>query len=135
MKRSWLILILIIWSIGILFPFYFMRKFSHLYKTGFDWAFKSGVTHVLMHVFLYAVLAFLISLVFSNKRKTIPPIMVVLVALGISILQESIQLVSIKSPAGWDDVFDTLVDMIGAVIGISFFRWKWSREKRGIKKI
>jgi hypothetical protein len=134
MKRSWLILILIIWSIGILFPFYFIRKFSHLYRTGFDWAFKAGITHVVMHIFLYAVLAWLISSVFSNKQKTISPIVVVLIALSVSVLQESIQLISIKSPAGCDDIIDTLVDISGAFIGIGVFRWKWCREKRGIKR-
>ncbi len=99
-----------------------MRKFSHLYKTGFDWAFKSGIIHVVMHIFLYAVLAWLISLVFSNKNKLISPIIVVSVALGISILQEAIQLISIKSPAGLDDIFDTFVDMSGALIGVFVFR-------------
>jgi VanZ family protein len=101
-----------------------MRKFSLPYRTGFDWAFKSNVTHVLMHVFLYAVLAWLISLVFSNKQNPISPITVVLVALGISILQESIQLLSIKCPVGGDDIFDVLVDISGALIGVFVFRWR-----------
>jgi len=101
-----------------------MREFSHFYKTGFDWAFKSVITHVLMHVFLYAVLAWLMSVVFSNKKKRISPVKVVLIVLVVSIMQEAIQLVSIRCPVGWDDIFDILVDVIGALIGVFVFRWQ-----------
>jgi len=54
--------------------------------------------------------------------------------LSIAVAQEVMQLLAGQGPAGWDDIFDTLVDISGAVIGISVFRWKWCREKRGIKK-
>ena len=82
-----------------------------------------------MHVFLYAVFAWLLSSVFSNKQKKISPLVVVLVALVISMLQELIQLITIKSPAGWDDIIDILVDISGAIIGISVFRWRWGKGK------
>ncbi len=124
MKKGWSILILIIWSIGILFPFYFIRRFSHLYKQGFDWAFKSNIIHVLMHIFLYAMLAILISVVFSNKKKLISPVKVVLIVLCVSVLQETIQLLSIKCPVGWDDIFDIFVDVSGGLIGVFVFRWQ-----------
>ena len=128
MKRKWRIVILILWSIGILFPFYFVRKFSYLYKQGFDWAFKSNVIHILMHIFLYAILAWLISLVFSDERKQISPIKVILIVLGVSVLQEMIQLVSIKCPVGWDDIFDIFVDISGGLIGVFLFRLKKRRH-------
>ena len=124
MKRKWRIVILVLWSIGILFPFYFMRRFSLTYKQGFDWAFRSGITHILMHLFLYAVLAGLVSLVFSSKKKQISPIKIILIVLGVSVLQETIQLVSIRYPVGWDDVFDVLVDLSGGLIGLFIFRWR-----------
>lgn len=124
MKRKLGILILIIWSIGILFPFYFMHRFSIIYRTGFDWTFKSGITHFLMHIFLYAVLAWLISLVFLDRKKKIPQVKVILIVLGISVLQETIQLVSIKYPVGLDDIFDVLVDLSGGLIGVFLFRLK-----------
>lgn len=130
MKKRWLILILILWSIGILFPFYFMRRFSHLYKQGFDWAFKLNITHVLMHIFLYAMLAWLISVVFSNKEKLMSPVKLVLIVLCVSILQETIQLVSIKYPVGWDDIFDVLVDLSGGLIGVFVFRWRWNKKNK-----
>jgi VanZ family protein len=104
-----------------------MRRFSHLYKQGFDWAFRSGITHLLMHIFLYAVLAWLISLLFLNKEKKKYPIKVILIILCVSILQETIQLVSIKCPVGLDDVFDIMVDLIGGSIGIFVFRWRKRR--------
>jgi len=124
MKNKWRVIILIIWGIGILFPFYFMRSFSLTYKTGFDWAFKSGIIHVLMHIFLYAVLAWLISVILSNKKELISPVKVILIVIGVSVLQETIQLVSIKCPVGWDDIFDILVDISGALIGVFVFRWQ-----------
>jgi hypothetical protein len=127
MKNRWRVLLLIIWSVGILFSYYFMRRFSLIYKTGFDWAFEFNMTHVIMHISLYAVLALLILSVFSNKKKIISPVVVILIASGISILQGSIQLMTIKSPVGLDDVLDTLVDMSGAVIGIIAFSWKRKR--------
>jgi hypothetical protein len=134
MKQRWRVVLLIIWTIGILFPFFFMRRFSHLYKTGFDWAFQSNIAHVVMHVFLYAVFAWLVLSVFFYKNKIITPFIVVLMVLFISMLQESIQLVSIKSPVGWDDAIDILVDVSGAIIGISVFRWKRAKGKLGVER-
>jgi len=124
MKNRWRVLLLVLWIIGILFPYYFMRRFSFAYQIGFDLVFKSDVTHVVMHIFLYAVLAWLVSLVFSKKNKLISPFIVVSVSLCISVLQEAIQLITIKSPAGIDDIFDILVDLSGAAIGIIVFRWQ-----------
>ena len=124
MKNRRRVLLLVLWIIGILFPYYFMRRFSLAYQTGFDRVFKSDVTHGVMHIFLYAVLAWLISLVFSNKNKLISPFIVVSVSLCISVFQEAIQLITIKSPAGIDDIFDILVDLSGTAIGIIIFRWQ-----------
>lgn len=135
MKRRGRIILLIIWIIGILFPFFYFRRFSRVYKTCFNWAFKSDITHVVMHLLLYSVLAWLISIVFSNKKRRISPLKVILIVLGISILQEAIQLALINCPAGWDDIFDILVDISGAVIGIFVFRWRWVREKGDVKEM
>ncbi len=107
-----------------LFPFYLIRQFSPAYRTGFDWLFHTDISHIAARFILYGVLAWLASSVFSNKQKLISPIIVVLIALGISILQESIQLISGQGPIGWDDGFDILVDMSGAVIGVFVFRWQ-----------
>ncbi|MEJ2355400.1 MAG: VanZ family protein [candidate division WOR-3 bacterium] len=133
MKNRWLVLLLIIWSIGILFPYYFIHLFSLVYKTRFDWFFKSDVIHIIMHIFLYAVLAWLIAVVFSNKKILILSVIGILIALGVSILQEFIQLITLKSPVGLDDVLDTFVDVSGAVIGIIVFRWQWSRKEQDVK--
>jgi hypothetical protein len=133
MKDRWRILVLILWSVGILFPFYFMHRFSLIYKTRFDWAFKSGLPHSIMHIFLYAVLAWLISSVFSIKKRLISTVIVILVVVAVSILQELIQFITLNSPVGLDDVFDVFVDVSGAVIGIIVFRWKWSGKERHVK--
>jgi VanZ family protein len=107
-----------------------MRRFSLSYKTGFDWVFKSEVTHVVMHILLYAGLAWLISIVFSNKKKRISPVKVVLIVFCVSILQEAIQLVSIKCLVGWDDILDILIDLSGALIGVFIFRWRQNKRNK-----
>ena len=135
MKKRWRIILLIIWIVGILFPFFYIRRFSRVYKTWFNWAFKSDITHIVMHLLLYAVLAWLISIVFSNKKKPISPVKVILIVLGVSILQEAIQLALTNCPVEWDEIFDILINVSGAGIGLFVFRWKWVREKRDVKRV
>ena len=135
MKKRWRVILLIIWTIGILFPFFYIRRFSRVYKTWFNWAFKSDITHIVMHFLLYAVLAWLISIVFSNEKKRISPAKVIFIVLGVAILQEAIQLALTNCPVKWDELFDILVDVSGAVIGLFVFRWRWGREKRDVKKM
>lgn len=128
MKNRWHVLFLIVWSIGILFPFYFMRRFLTLYRTGFDRALRTDLSHIIMHIILYAVLAWLISSVFSNRDKLVAPIKVMLIALAISMLQEAIQLISIQYSIGWDDVVDIFVDLSGVAIGVIVFRFRWRKN-------
>lgn len=135
MEKRWRIILLITWIIGILFPFFYMRRFSRVYKTWFNWAFKSDITHIVMHLLLYAVLAWLISIVFSNEKKRISPVKVIFIVLGVAILQEAIQLALVNCPLRWDEFFDILVDVCGAVISVFVFRWRWGREKRDVKEM
>jgi len=128
MKQKWRILILIIWSIGILFPFYLIRQFSPAYRTGFDWLFHSYLSHVVARFIFYGILAWLASSVFSNRKPLISCFIVILGVLSIAVIQESIQLLSGQGPAGLDDLFDILVDMSGAVISVFVFRWRWDRK-------
>lgn len=51
------VLILIGWIFGILFPFASLQRFSNSYRTRFQWAFHTEISHILMHTFMYAVLA------------------------------------------------------------------------------
>lgn len=121
---------LIVLSLGILFPFYLFRQFSPAYRTGFDWLFHTGISHMVARLIFYGMLAWLIFSVFSNKRRLYHPIIVVLVVLVIAIMQESIQLISGQGPLGLDDIFDIVVDLSGALIGLFAFRWRWNKKNK-----
>jgi len=119
------LILLILLSIGVLFPFYLMRRFSPAYRTSFDWLFHTDISHIIARFIFYGVLAWLASSVFSNKNKLISPFIVILCVLGIAVMQESIQLLTGQGPLGWDDGFDVLIDMSGAVLGLFVFYLMW----------
>jgi VanZ family protein len=114
--------LLILLSIGILFPFYLMRRFSPTYRTGFDWLFHTDISHMVARFIFYSILVWLASSVFSSKKNLISPFVVILFVLGIAILQEFVQLIAGQGPVGWDDGLDVLIDMSGAAIGLFVFR-------------
>lgn len=122
MKNRISIILIILLSIGILFPFYLMRQFSPAYRTSFDWLFHTDISHIVARFIFYGVLAWLASSVLSKKERLISPFVVILYVFGIALLQESIQLLAGQGPVGWDDGFDVLVDISGAAIGLFVFR-------------
>jgi VanZ family protein len=122
MKQRIKVILLIFLSIGILFPFYLLRRFSPAFKTEFDWLFHSDISHIVARIIFYGILSLLASSVFSNKKRLISLFIVFLLALGIALSQETIQLLTGQGPLGWDDGFDVLVDMTGAIVGLFIFR-------------
>jgi hypothetical protein len=122
MKQRIKVILLIFLSIGILFPFYLLRRFSPAFRTEFDWLFHSDISHIVARIIFYGILALLASSVFSNKKRLISPFVVILCILAIAMLQEVIQLLTGQGPLDWDDGFDVLIDMSGAAIGLFIFR-------------
>ena len=88
-----------------------------------------------MHTFLYCVLAWLGSSLLSKKHRPAPAIAVLIPVFAIALLQESIQFLCEGMPIGRDEIFDIIVDLNGALLGVAMFRWTWYRaimqEERG----
>ena len=111
-----------------LFPFHLLRQFSPAYRTSFDWLFHTDVSHIVARFIFYGVLTWLASAVFSNKKPLVSCFILIIGALSIAVAQEVMQLFTGQGPVGWDDVFDTIVDVSGAAIGIFIFRWRWNKK-------
>ncbi len=119
-RSSLRLIVIVLWTLGILCPFYSGRPFSASYREAFDWVFHTHASHVLMHTFLYGVLAWLLASFFrvsawEDRRRELLCVMASI--LGIAILQEAIQMVSEQVPLGHDEVFDVLVDLNGGLLG------------------
>jgi glucan phosphoethanolaminetransferase (alkaline phosphatase superfamily) len=112
---KWRFLFLAAWVCGILFPFEALRTYSESYRQSFDTVFDHEAAHVLMHLFLFAVLA-------GGLRAFLKWPWVLLAAAGIAGLQEAIQALTASQYEIADGFFDLGVDMAGAVAGLIVFR-------------
>ena len=128
------VLILFGWLVGILLPMYSFRSLSPEYREVFDRVFRTQAAHVLMHLFLYAVLACLVAsfLPASVRRSRGRTVVVTLLAVGVvGILQEVIQMRAKAGMPGADEFFDLGVDLAGGLLGIAAFlsvrRWRRGR--------
>ena len=133
-KQTYLrIMISFIWIIGILFPFYSIRHFSAEYKQAFDWLFHTHTSHVLMHAFLYGVMACLLSSFVPEHlciRKGVAITSVLITILVMAICQEIIQTTCEQIRIGSDEFFDIFVDLAGGLLGISIYLKKKERKRR-----
>jgi len=120
--------LLILLSVGMLCPSYLICRVLPAYQMVFGWLFRTDMSHIIVRFILYGVLAWLVLSVFSDRKPPNSWFIMILGVLSIAVIQEVTQLLTGQGPAGWDDVFDILVDMSGAVIGIIVFRWKWGRD-------
>ncbi len=121
MKRH---LFLLFWIVGILFPMSWFTSFSPAAQSLFNTVFSSGWVHVLMHAFLYAVLATLLVYRLYHKQSSLlhwRRVGFILTAiLVVALLQESIQLFSEQRSPGADEIFDIGVDLLGGMLGVLF---------------
>lgn len=113
------IIILFGWVLGILLPLYSFRRLSPSYQAAFDWVFHTHASHVLMHTFLYAVLACLLSsFVPRSVCRTRQMFFCVLAGVAvIAAFQEAIQMISEQVRLGSDEIFDFFVDLNGGMLG------------------
>ena len=121
------------WMLGILLPFYSFRRFSPEYQVAFDAVFHTHASHVLMHTFLYAVLACLIAGVLPQVLRRSRRVLFPVVLLGIALLaglQEAIQMASEQVPLGADEIFDFCVDMNGGLLGVALSSLTASRQSK-----
>ena len=115
------IALLLLWIAGILLPLYSFRRFSARYRAAFDWVFQSHASHVLMHTFLYAVMAcLLVSTLSALLRRHHWAIIASAIAgvTVIAILQEAIQMQCERVVLGSDEIFDIFVDLNGGALGV-----------------
>jgi len=112
------------WIIGILLPMYSYRQLSPSYRDAFDWVFQTHASHVLMHTFLYVVLAWLIaSFIPRSVCRTRQIFFYVLSGIAlIAASQEAIQMISAQAHFGSDEIFDFFVDLNGGLLGTLLYR-------------
>lgn len=99
----------------------------------FDAAFQTPVSHVLMHTFLYAVLAYLLASVFFRKGRSARQLFIfVLAAVAVvAVLQEIIQMMSGNIALRFDEFFDFFVDIAGGAGGI--WLYETLHRKKGVR--
>lgn len=128
--RIWLVL----WIAGILFPMEFLARVWPSFGRIFNPIFAFDWVHVLMHAFLYTVLAFLLAQWFAPiSRQNV----LVLVGLGVLVgcLQESLQILSMHARTSWPaEIEDLSVDLAGTLIGIGLARLFIQAKFKGGKK-
>jgi FlaA1/EpsC-like NDP-sugar epimerase len=124
------IVFLLAWVLGILLPLYSFRRLSPTYRAAFGWVFHTHASHVLMHTFLYAVLAYLLaSFIPRSVCRTRQMFFCVLAGVAvIAASQEAIQMMSEQVHLGSDEIFDFFVDLNGGMLGALLFL-KCSRHK------
>jgi len=130
MRSAWKRVLLLFWVVGILFPFAWLSRYSASYQAVFDYIFGSTAAHVLMHTFLFGVLAYLLGVYFVGERPTRRKQLSLLLAavVGVAVLQEGFQLLVQARFPGWPELFDLGVDIGGAILGMLAFRlWQEHR--------
>ena len=128
--RIWLVL----WIAGILFPMEFLARVWPSFGRIFNPIFASDWAHVLMHAFLYTVLAFLLAHWFAPASRHN---FLVLVGLGVLVgcLQEGLQLLSMHALTSWPaEIEDLSVDLAGTLVGIRLARLFMRAKFNGVKK-
>jgi hypothetical protein len=115
--------VLFVWLLGVLFPFVWLGRFSKAYQNMFDLIFGPEWMHIIMHVILYAVLGILLSIAFRLRLHKQTVLSIGLIILGIGILQESMQLLSLglvfpQPIALARGCFDLGVDLVGGLLGL-----------------
>lgn len=117
------ITLLLGWILGVLLPLYSFRRFSTSYGLAFDWVFHTHASHVLMHTFLYAVLAALLASWVPRpacRPSRLLWIVLILIAM-VAVCQEAIQMAPEGITLGADEVFDLVVDLNGGLLGTLLF--------------
>ena len=114
-RRRWLFWL---WLGGILFPLAFAVQYWDAARQVFAYLFAPRWVHVVMHAFLYAILAALgEQVLFAGRRKALAWIFGFVLLVGV--VQEGLQLLPQRSwPGWWEEVFDVSVDVGGAALGL-----------------
>ena len=116
LKRSTVVIILVMLLLGILFPFAALSQLSGDYTNVFNYVFNSLLAHILMHMALFGGLAWIV-MSFTSRQ---PMWRMVLWCLGsvllVGTLQEVIQMVSVDVYNVGASLFDLGIDLAGGAI-------------------
>ena len=87
-QQRWLPWLILIWVVGMLFPFGWLRQFSSRYRQLFDGIFSPEWMHILMHSALYAGLAVFLSMLWPPAQGSRQIQKILLVVLSVALFQE-----------------------------------------------
>lgn len=107
-----------IWMGLMLFPVAWLARQTHVTGYWFTLLTPEWV-HILAHTFIFASLAVMVLSLFRSNHILLYA-GVLLLALVLGVLQESIQLIAAGMRPGRDELFDLVVDLLGALGGMSF---------------
>lgn len=122
-SRLFRIVLLLGWIFGILAPLYSVSRGSETIRIAFDRVFQTQASHVIMHMFLYAVMAALIVSLLSGTR--LPTVKLLYFTLAgtaaVAIFQEAVQMLSESLTFGSDEVLDVFIDLTGGLLGVMLY--------------
>jgi len=125
-------ILLVIWLIGIIFPMAWLGRFSSRYHNFFNALFSPEWVHWVMHAGLYTGLVILVICAFNLDSSGKTVVIALCVALGVGIVQESLQLLSGVQVLRWNTLLDLGVDSAGALAGYGLV---WGVAKRREEKL
>ena len=131
------VILLLGWALGILLPLFSLTRFSPAYRAAFDWVFHTHASHVLMHTFLYAVLAGLLFSLLRRPGRSAGRVFVCALAVvaAVAVLQEAIQMTCEHVAFGSDEIFDFFVDLNGGLLGSMLFLLPSRRRMKAREKV
>lgn len=125
-------LLLLFWVLGILFPMALLGRVWPAFGRVFEALFAPDWVHVLMHGFLYLVLAFLLA---GWLRPASPKLYALLLGLVllVGVFHEGLQLVTRNLWPGWGpELFDLGVDLAGGTLGLVLFRLRFPHRSADV---
>ena len=127
--RKWLIVFLVVWVIGILFPMAWASGSWPVMSLWFERIFSPPWMHVVMHAGLYAVLAVMGVMLAHQFGRPLYFSLLGVVLIGT--LQEVIQTALAGRAIGGGELFDLGVDLSGGLLGfLAVFAVEYLRKKR-----
>jgi len=122
---------LTVWLVGVLFPLRWIGRYSESYEDWFDRLFGPEWLHVVSHLLLFAGLAVLLAKGFGWVIRPGPALLIFGAALGMGLLQEGVQALSLGELDRLGALFDLGVDLTGAGFGLTALAiWRVSRGAR-----
>lgn len=128
-RRGLLIFMLLI-LLGALFPYGTLQGRSPFANYLIVHVFQSDLSHIIAHFLLFFAIGGGLLALFPVLRRY--PVLYASVIINIGVAQEFLQLATFKRrPVGRGDLFDLLVDLIGATtVYLLFIGWRWLGKEK-----